>query len=744
VAADGAGIRFGPYMLLRRIARGGMAEVFLARQRGFDGFDRRVAVKRILPHLVDAPDFVRMFLDEAKLAAQLTHPNIVHIYDFGKAGTDYFIAMEYVDGVHAGQLSKHGGEGDRLSPTLVARIGADAATALHHAHELRAPTGQRYGLVHRDVSPPNLMVSFDGVVKLCDFGVAKVAAVGDQLTNPGQVKGKYAYMSPEQTTGGPLDGRSDVFALGIVLWELLAGRTIVPRGDAVEAMRMIRDGRLVPIEHAAPDTPPALAGAITRALQTRRDARPNAMELAHELEAFVKSSPELATPIQLGSWLRARFQREVTDEIGSLPEGVGLVPGTQVDALAAVESPVDGLPLPSRVPAFPSVLTSETTSELVALAKARAARAARAPVFVMTPLDAGAPEPAPDAAEPSIPSASASFDNRETLIRSDAFRPRVATASPVMPLAPPAAGTSAGASPGASASAPPAASAGAPPGAPPAAPSAAPVVPTASSTMPTLREPRGVSALRGSPFAGSPAVAPPMPVTVPVPVPMPVPRRRRWLRIIVALGGLFAAAAVAVLAWPDHDEPPAISSRGPRPGAAPASTAPDAALDAAAMAKTEPTIDTAIAAPPADTTTVLEVRTRPSGARIKVHQQSRVAPSQFTLPAGRYAIDAELDGWMPERRTVDLVHGERMVQEIVFTTRLTHGRRSQHGKLTVRTTPPCEVFLGGRRLTDTPFTDLELEPASYTLVFKHPDHASVAKRVTITAGKTTRLSFALP
>src|ERR1700709_2303383 len=139
------GIKFGQYVLLRRIARGGMAEVFLAQQRGLEGFDRRVAVKRILPHLADSGDFVRMFLGEAKLAAQLSHPNIVHIYEFGKVDHDYFIAMEYVDGVHAGQLFKRSSETDRLSPTMVARLGADAATGLHYAHELRAPNGKPVG-----------------------------------------------------------------------------------------------------------------------------------------------------------------------------------------------------------------------------------------------------------------------------------------------------------------------------------------------------------------------------------------------------------------------------------------------------------------------------------------------------------------------------------------------------------------------------------------------------------------------
>jgi hypothetical protein len=327
------GIRFGQYTLLRRIARGGMAEVFLAQQKGLEGFDRRVAVKRILPHLADAPDFVKMFLGEAKLAAQLTHPNVVHIYDFGKHDGDYFIAMEFVDGVHAGQLFKFIAETEKMPPALVARLGADAAAALHYAHELRGNDGKPIGLVHRDVSPANLMVSFDGIVKLCDFGIAKAAALGEQLTNPGQVKGKYAYMSPEQTIAAPLDGRSDVFSLAIVLWELLAGKTIVGRGDAVDAMRAIRDGKLPSITNAAPKTPPALAKALGWALSTRRENRATAMDFAQALEAYIKSSPEIATSMQLASWIRQRFSRDqgTTGQQAAIPGvsvGTRASPGT--------------------------------------------------------------------------------------------------------------------------------------------------------------------------------------------------------------------------------------------------------------------------------------------------------------------------------------------------------------------------------------------------------------------------------
>ncbi|HEY5947540.1 MAG TPA: serine/threonine-protein kinase, partial [Kofleriaceae bacterium] len=328
-----AGIRFGQYVLVRRIARGGMAEVFLAQQRGLEGFDRRVAVKRILPHLADSPDFVKMFLGEAKLAAQLSHPNVVHIYEFGKVEHDYFIAMEFVDGVHAGQLFKYS-EKEKLPATLIARIGADAANALHYAHELRGSNGKLLGLVHRDVSPANIMVSFDGVVKLCDFGIAKAAAAGDQLTNPGQVKGKYAYMSPEQTIASGLDGRSDVFSLAIVMWELLSGRYIVSRGDTVAAMRAIRDGKLDPIEKVAPNTPPPLAAALTWALEPKREKRATAAELAQALEAFLKSAPELATSMQLGGWIRARFAREGTGQMAALGPLTGAAPahpgGTQM------------------------------------------------------------------------------------------------------------------------------------------------------------------------------------------------------------------------------------------------------------------------------------------------------------------------------------------------------------------------------------------------------------------------------
>lgn len=299
-----------------------MAEVFLARQQGPEGFDRRVAIKRILPHLADAEDFLRMFLAEARLAASLNHPNVVHIYELGKVGDHYFLAMEYIDGVHAGAMIERGAR-ERLPAALVARIGADACAGLNYVHNAVDSSGRPLHLVHRDISPPNLMISYDGVVKLMDFGIAKAAGQVEQ-TRPGIVKGKFAYMSPEQTTGETLDGRSDVFSLSLVMWELLAGRVALPRTDPVEAMTMIRDGKIPPLRAARPDVPPALATVLERGLRVDREHRPSAADLGNALEGFIKSSPELGTAMQLSEWVRRRFPRRAAPDEAVLARGRGM------------------------------------------------------------------------------------------------------------------------------------------------------------------------------------------------------------------------------------------------------------------------------------------------------------------------------------------------------------------------------------------------------------------------------------
>ncbi len=326
-----SGIPFGNYTLLRRIARGGMAEVFVARQKGIDGFDRLVAIKRILPHLLDDQSFVGMFQEEARLAARLSHPNIIHIYDFGKVEEHFFIAMEFVHGLHAGDLIRLAGE-ELMPMALVARIGADACAGLHYAHNRLDPQGTPLQLVHRDVSPPNLLVSYDGVVKIVDFGIAKAVNSIEQ-TRPGVVKGKYAYMSPEQTMGRGLDGRSDVFSLAIVLWELLSGKPAVTRTDQILAMQTLRDGKVGAIDQARVGIPRSLSRAFENALLKNPKKRSSAREFGAALESFIQSSSTIATSIELGAWLTERVPPE--EVLRKDNTGLGTRPATMATSHVA-------------------------------------------------------------------------------------------------------------------------------------------------------------------------------------------------------------------------------------------------------------------------------------------------------------------------------------------------------------------------------------------------------------------------
>ncbi len=214
---------FGKYELEKRLGVGGMAEVWLARQEGPAGFSKRAVIKRILPSLVNDPDFVQMFLREARLAALLNHPNVVQIFDLGEAEHTYFLVMEYIEGRSLRYLQKQTlALGKPCEVGFIASVLAGASAGLHHAHEQRDPSGEPLALVHRDVSPDNLLVSYEGVTKVIDFGIAKAFSDAPG-THSGVVKGKYGYMSPELIKGEPMDRRADIYALGTVLFEALAG-----------------------------------------------------------------------------------------------------------------------------------------------------------------------------------------------------------------------------------------------------------------------------------------------------------------------------------------------------------------------------------------------------------------------------------------------------------------------------------------------------------------------------------------
>ncbi|MGH7336863.1 MAG: serine/threonine protein kinase, partial [Myxococcota bacterium] len=213
---------FGSYELVAKLATGGMAEIFLARRTDPVGRGDLVVIKRILPHLADDEHFVTMFRDEAALASKLEHPNVCRVYTLGHTDGTWFIVMEYLHGVALSRLlTKISKTRAKLDLRMVTAIVIQACEGLHHAHEVRGPDGHLLGVVHRDVSPPNIFLTVDGTVKLLDFGIAKARGASSK-TRTGTVKGKNAYMSPEQILGKTLDRRSDVFALGAVLYELLS------------------------------------------------------------------------------------------------------------------------------------------------------------------------------------------------------------------------------------------------------------------------------------------------------------------------------------------------------------------------------------------------------------------------------------------------------------------------------------------------------------------------------------------
>jgi serine/threonine protein kinase len=280
------------YEVSRRIAIGGMAEVFLAIQVGPSGFRRQVVLKRIHPHLADEPQFLSMFLNEARIAADLSHPNIVHIYDLFQDGpTSYVIAMEYVHGDTVFGLFRETRQKNvRISYGHIVRMIISVCEALHYAWEEPSPEGRARRIIHRDVSPSNILVGVDGQVKLADFGIAK-ALQSEGLTKVATLKGKYGYMSPEQVRCEPLDNRSDIFSLGAMLYEMTVGRRLFRRESDLKTLQAILVDTIPRPSTVALDYPPELEPIVMRALARNRDDRyPTARAMAEDLAELARRS----------------------------------------------------------------------------------------------------------------------------------------------------------------------------------------------------------------------------------------------------------------------------------------------------------------------------------------------------------------------------------------------------------------------------------------------------------------------
>jgi serine/threonine-protein kinase len=461
------GTILGRYVVRRKLAEGGMAEIFLAAVEGPEGFEKEVVIKRIRSHFANEPGFVRMFVDEARVASRLHHPNIVQIFDFDRHEDSYSIAMEYVRGRSLWELRRRCRELLRpLPPVLSAWVAAEVARALEHAHGLEL-NGTRVGLVHRDVTPHNVLLSFDGAVKLGDFGIARV---GQGLTAPGTLKGKFAYMSPEQARGEPVDARTDVFALGIVLWELLTGGRLFEGSNELAILRAVQEGEIAPPARLNPDVPERLSDIVLRALSRDPAGRfQTAGEFERALREMLLTEARSVEDTDLGAFLRAVFAPEPappsrTDAPavpaaspvparGALHEREEIptvvVPRGDESAAAVTEATnVEGEARPAAPFALRQALAvggiAVLTGALFAAVAWRQAGqseeavAGRSELAVPPPAMAGTPAP-PPSAPPSADSGSASEDSAPPVVREP-----VAPPAPVLEkaatLEPPASG----------------------------------------------------------------------------------------------------------------------------------------------------------------------------------------------------------------------------------------------------------------------------------------------------------------
>jgi serine/threonine protein kinase len=384
------GTVLGKYEILRKLATGGMAEIYLARTRGAAGFEKLVVLKRILPNVAEDPAFVEMFLDEARLAATLQHPNIADVYDVGEVDGTYFFTMEYIHGEDARTMRMVARKRNESIPMSVA-IGVvhGIAQALDYAHNKCGPNGP-LGLVHRDVSSSNILISYDGAVKLVDFGIARATA-NDTKTRTGTLKGKIPYMSPEQCRNMPLDRRSDLFSLGTVLFELTVGRRPFRGQSDFEIMQKIVHGTAPAPRSVRPDYPLPLDAIVTRLLAREvADRYQSAEELIEDLESFSSACGLFVSPKQIARYMRTVFALKIAGWEAAEETGISL--GQYVADNITSESKKGELRTPpsafDAVPP-PEMDTGEVLAAPLAIATAPSApvypvvRKSRAPLFIL-------------------------------------------------------------------------------------------------------------------------------------------------------------------------------------------------------------------------------------------------------------------------------------------------------------------------------------------------------------------------
>ena len=312
-------IPFGRHLLLERINVGGMAEVFRAKSFGVEGFERIVAVKRILPQMAEDEEFIKMFIDEARIASQLTHQSIVQIYELGKHEDQYFISMEYIAGRDLRlMLDRFKRQRKLMAPQMACHLISRVAEALEYAHRKKSPTGKPLKIIHRDVSPQNVIISYEGEVKLCDFGIAK-AVTQSTRTQAGVLKGKFAYMSPEQVRGQSIDHRSDLFALGVIFFEMLTGERLFLGESDFSTLEAVRSARIPSPSRYNETLPKALEKIVMKMLAKDRRRRYQwASEIHADLHQFLAQSGQSYHAQHLRQFVQETYARDIELENSKL------------------------------------------------------------------------------------------------------------------------------------------------------------------------------------------------------------------------------------------------------------------------------------------------------------------------------------------------------------------------------------------------------------------------------------------
>ncbi|MGF1466550.1 MAG: protein kinase [Sandaracinaceae bacterium] len=331
--------RFDEYTIIGKLGHGGMAEVFLALEEGVGGFRKLIVIKRLHRHLSEEPEMVQMFLDEARLAARLNHPNVVQTNKIGSFQSQHFMAMEYLEGQPLSKVIKRLARMDRTLPNpLVARVISDALDGLHYAHEAKDFDGSPLRIIHRDISPQNVFVTYDGAVTLLAFGIAK-AATQEAFTRTGLVKGKFAYIAPEQADGRNVDRRADVWSMGVVLWETLTGRRLFKADNELATLNETLTKRIPLATELEPSVPPELAHVAARALSRKLDERfSDARAFKEELDEWMASTSRGSSRTSLSTFMKELFADTIEEQRRLIRECVAHVEASRVAMLSGEAS----------------------------------------------------------------------------------------------------------------------------------------------------------------------------------------------------------------------------------------------------------------------------------------------------------------------------------------------------------------------------------------------------------------------